>query len=174
MKHIITILLVTVSLVACSILPTTSMQTTSNTATPSIVTRILPTQMIATNAQEKTEVRDLVENFGKRLQDVSLLAPDAPQEIQEQYSEFVSPTLLEMWMSDVSRAPGRIVSSPWPDHIDITTLTKEGSEEYVISGYIVGVTSVEVVNGGAAAKIPVHLIVQHGQGGWLIAEFAEE
>ena len=174
MKHIITILLVTVSLVACSILPTTSMQTTSNTATPSIVTRILPTQMIATNAQEKTEVRDLVENFGKRLQNVSLLAPDAAQEIQEQYSEFVSPTLLEMWMNDVSKAPGRIVSSPWPDRIEITTLTREGSERYVVTGFVVEVTSVEVANGGAAAKIPVRIIVQNDQGRWLIAEYAEE
>jgi hypothetical protein len=44
----------------------------------------------------------------------------------------------------------------------------------VINGFVVEVTSVEVVNGGAAAKIPVRIVVQRGQGRWLITEYAEE
>ena len=172
------ILLVAVSLVSCSIPPTASAQRISGTATVPIAinptSTVTPTQIIAATAAEETEIRNLVENFGKKLQDVSLQAPDAAQEIQMQYSEFVSPALLETWMSDVSTAPGRIVSSPWPDRIEITTLTKEGSEKYVVTGFVVEVTSVEVVNGGAAAKIPVHFVVQKGQGSWLITEFAEE
>jgi hypothetical protein len=171
-------LLVAVSLVSCSRPPAASAQRTNNTVTPPIVIRttptITPTQMTANTADEEAEIRDLVENFGKRLQDVSLLAPDAAQEIQDQYSEFVSSSLLEKWMSNVSKAPGRVVSSPWPDHIDIATLLKEGSERYVITGFIVEVTSVEVVNGGAAAKIPIRLVVKDGQGSWLITEFVEE
>ena len=121
MKHIILAitLLAIVSLVACTIPPSTPTQTTaSNTATVPLVALTIPattpTQTTASNAAEETEIRDLVENFGKRLQDVSLLSPDAAQEIQKQYSEFVTPALLEMWMNDVSEAPGRIVSSPWP------------------------------------------------------------
>src|SRR5574341_1551535 len=155
MKHIIMTLLVTVSLVACSIPPTTSAHTSSNTA-------------------EEAEIRDLVENFGKRLQAVPLLSSNAAQEIQKQYSEFVSPALLDIWMNDVSKAPGRIVSSLWPDRIEITTLAKEGSDRCVITGFVVEVTSMEVVNGGAAAKIPVRVVVQKGQGRWLITEYAEE
>jgi hypothetical protein len=73
-------------------------------------------------AGEETAVRDLVDNFGKKLRNVSLLAPDAAQELQKQYAEFVSPVLLETWMKDVSKAPGRKVSSPWPDRIEITSL----------------------------------------------------
>ncbi len=158
MKHIILAmtLLATVSLVACTIPPTTPAQTT------------------ASNAAEEAEVRDLVENFGKRLQVVSLQAPDAVQEIQKQYSEFVTPALLEMWMNDVLKAPGRIVSSPWPDRIEITTLSREGSDRYEITGFVVEVTSLEVVNGGAVARIPVRIVVQKGQGSWLITEYAEE
>ncbi|HLO16722.1 MAG TPA: hypothetical protein VK206_17945 [Anaerolineales bacterium] len=133
-----------------------------------------PTPTTTSAVGEETEIRDLVENFGKRLQTVSLLAPDAAQELQEQYSEFVSPTLLEMWMNDASKAPGRMVSSPWPDRIEITTLTRETPDRYVINGFVVEITSVEVVSGGAANKIPVHIIVERIQGRRLITEYVEE
>jgi hypothetical protein len=68
------------------------------------------TQTTASHAADEAEIRDLVDNFGKRLQAVALQAPDAPQEMQKQYSEFVSPTLLDMWMNGVSKAPGLIES----------------------------------------------------------------
>lgn len=123
---------------------------------------------------EANHVRYVVENFGKRLQNVSLQSPDAAQEMQKQYSEFVSAALLETWMNDISKAPGRIVSSPWPDRIEITALTKEGSDKYVIAGFVVEVTSMEIVSGGAAAEIPVRIVVQKDQGRWLITEYAEE
>ena len=177
MKHILMILLAAVSLVACA--TTTPTQTTaSNTATVPPVARITPTAT-STNttvnyAAEEAEVRDLVENFGKRLQVVSLQSPDTAQEIQKHYSKFATPALLEIWMKDVSKAPGRIVSSPWPDHIEITSLSKEGSDRYEMNGFVVELTSLEVVNGGAAAKIPIHIIVQNDQGRWLITEYAEE
>lgn len=127
----------------------------------------------ASSASEEGTVRYIVENFGKRLQNVSLQSPNAAQEMKEQYSEFVSPALLETWMNDVSKAPGRIVSSPWPDRIEITTLIKEGSDKYVITGFVVEVTSMEVVSGGTAAKISVRIVVQKVQERWLITEYAE-
>ena len=138
------------------------------TQTP--VSNITPTS----NVVEEAEVRDLIKDFGKRLQVVSLQAPDAAQEIQNQYSEFVEPALLERWMNDSMNAPGRIVSSPWPDRIEISTLSKEGPDKYVITGFVIEVTSLEVANGGAAAKIPVRMVVQNDQGHLLIAEYAEE
>jgi hypothetical protein len=116
----------------------------------------------------------LIENFGMRLQTVSLQSPDAAQEIQKQYSEFVTPAILETWMKDVSKAPGRIVSSPWSDRIEISTLSKEGSDRYEITGAIAEVTSLEVVNGGVADKIQVRIVVQKDQGCWFIAEYTEE
>ena len=50
------------------------------------------------SASEEGTVRYIVENFGKRLQNVSLQSPNAAQEMKEQYSEFVSPDLLETWV----------------------------------------------------------------------------
>ena len=179
MKHIIlfVIWLAIVSLVACSIQVDTLNQTTaSNTATASTVPTmptITPTQTSTNNAAEEAEVRVLVEDFGKRLQIVSLQAPDAAQEMQRQYSEFVSPTLLEVWINDVSKAPGRMVSSPWPDRIEITALSKEDSDRYEIAGFVVEVTSTEIASGEAAVKTPVRLVVQREQGHWLITDYTE-
>jgi hypothetical protein len=178
MKHLILTLLVMVSVIACSPQPAAPGRTTSNTVPGSTITSttttITPPQGIANDATEEAAIRNLVENFGTRIQHVSLLASDAAQQMQKQYSDFVSPTLLETWMSDVSKAPGRTVSSPWPDRIEITTLAKEAPDRYVITGFVVEVTSVEMVNGGAAAKIPVRVVVQKDQSRWLITEYAEE
>lgn len=181
MKHIILAitLLAIVSLAACSMHASILNQTTAgSTATDSPVAPTLPiTTSIpgnANDAAEEDEVRNLVQNFGKRLQMVSLLAPDAAQELQKQYSEFVSPSVLEIWMNDVSKAPGRMVSSPWPDRIEITALSSEGPERYEVTGFIVEVTSTEAGTGEAAAKIPVRMAIHKEQGGWLITEYAEE
>jgi hypothetical protein len=51
---------------------------------------------------------------------------------------------------------------------------KEASHRYVITGFVVEMTSVEMVNGGAAAKIPIRVVVQKDQGHWLITEYVEE
>jgi hypothetical protein len=131
-----------------------------------------PTTVIT--GDEEGEIRELVENFGKRLQMVSLLAPTAAEDLQRQYAEFVSPALLETWINDVSNAPGRMVSSPWPDRIEITNLKKEAADRYVIDGFVVEVTSTEVNNDEAANKIPVHIVVERNQEHWLIAEYVEE
>lgn len=123
---------------------------------------------------EESEVRTVVEEFGKKLQLVSLQSPNAVEDIRAQYSQYVSPALLEQWMNDLSQAPGRIVSSPWPDRIEITSITRTTSGEYSVTGYVVEVTSVEVVSGGAANKIPVRITVQKSQECWLIAEYAQD
>jgi len=134
----------------------------------------MPAQSSTDDVSEEAQIKDLVFNFGKRLQNVPLLAPDAAQEIKIQYSEFLSPSLLEMWMNDVSKAPGRMVSSPWPDRIEITNLSKEGSDKYEVTGNVIEVTSVEVVNGGAANKIPVRMVVQKVQGSWYITNYEQQ
>lgn len=178
MKRIIlaVISLAIVLLVACVTQPT--QPATSDTASVSLIARMTETttalQTTANGPTEEVDIRELVEDFGKRLQAVSLLAPDAAQEIRDQYSEFVSAALLAEWANEVSKAPGRIVSSPWPDRIEIITLTRKEADKFVISGFVIEVTSVEIADGGAAAKKPVHIVVQRVQGHWLITDYAEE
>ena len=175
MKYIfvtVTMLIPTV-LVACAVLPSTATQTTADDMETSI-TAESPIPATAGHTADEAEVRALVENFGKRLQLVSLLSPTAAQDIQNQFAEFVSPTLLERWTKDVSNAPGGMVSSPWPDRIEITALSREDVDRYAMTGFVVEITSTEVGTGEAAAKIPVHIVLERGQSGWLITEYTEE
>jgi len=123
---------------------------------------------------EESEVRNVVERFGKKLQMVSLQSPNAREEIREQYSEFVSSELLERWVHDPSLASGRIVSSPWPDRIEIASITKKEPGQYIANGFVVEVTSMEVVSGGAANKVPVQITLQNMQGRWVITEYTQQ
>jgi hypothetical protein len=178
MKHILFVmsLLAVVSLVACAIQASTLTQTAaSNRPTVSLVRPATPIQTPLSNvAAEEAEIRDLVENFAKRLQAVSLQAPDAAQEMEKQYAEFVSPALLDRWRSDIFNAPGRIVSSPWPDRIEITSISKESPDRYEITGFIIEVTSTEVGTDKAAVERPVRIVLERGQGRWFITEYTEE
>lgn len=120
-------------------------------------------------------VRALVEEFGRRLQMVSLLAPpDVVKEgMQEQYGELVSPDLLASWQADPENAPGRLTSSPWPDRIEIEKVEEAPGGSYQVVGYIVEVTSVEKASGGAAARHPVTLTVAKVGDRWLITGFEQ-
>ncbi len=124
--------------------------------------------------KEEAAVRIIVEEFGKALHTVSLQSPNAKEDMKEKYSPFVAPELLEKWTNNMSTAPGRIVSSPWPDRIEITSVTKQSTTEYSVAGDIIEVTSMEVVNGGAADKIPVRITVEEVQGNWMIIEYEQE
>jgi hypothetical protein len=92
--------------------------------------------------------------------------------MQEQYAGLVSPELLQRWMDDVSRAPGRISSSPWPDRIEIASVAEETSDKYLVTGRVVEVTSVEAANGGTTNEIPVSITVEKLEGRWVITDFA--
>ncbi|MDD4766113.1 MAG: M56 family metallopeptidase [Desulfotomaculaceae bacterium] len=120
--------------------------------------------------QDKQDVLSLVENFGDMLKMVTLTAPQdiVAKSIEEHYSGYVTPELLAMWQSDPLSAPGRTLSSPWPDRIEITDITF-GDGEYTVSGAIIEVTSTELQNGGAAAKYPVTLLIIKQDDRWLIS-----
>jgi hypothetical protein len=133
-----------------------------------------PVQETGTVPGLESQVRQVVEAFGRRLQMVSIQSPGAVDEINEEYSEFVAPTLLESWLSNPFEAPGRLISSPWPDRIEIGSLTAESIDRYAVDGAIVEVTSAEVVAGGGANEVPVHLVLEKIAGRWLIVEYVEE
>ncbi|MHB8125353.1 MAG: M56 family metallopeptidase [Desulfitobacteriaceae bacterium] len=116
------------------------------------------------------EVISLVENFGQKLQAVSLLAPRdyVNKSIQENYGEFVSPELLSAWQKDLQNLPGRMGSSPWPDRIEILSTKKSSESEYEVKGKILEITSEEMQNGGVAGKRPINLSVGRVENRWLI------
>jgi hypothetical protein len=118
-------------------------------------------------------VRTTVSEFGQQLQKVSLLAPNAKTIIAQTYAPYVTPTLLTTWENDPSKAPGRETSSPWPDHIDIQSVTKTNETTYTVSGSLILMTSNEVEHGGNAGVVPVTLTLEKGTDGWKISSYTE-
>jgi hypothetical protein len=111
---------------------------------------------------EKNEVIKFVQNFGEQLRMVSLLAPEdiLKDTMNEYYGDYVSAELIEKWLKDPVAAPGKLTSSPWPGRIDILSVEKASENEYIVVGNIVEFTSVEMEEGGIAAKREITLNVK--------------
>lgn len=116
--------------------------------------------------------RRVVTEFGERLKDVPLLAPDSilRREIREEYAPLVTDTLLARWIAHPDRAPGREVSSPWPERIEIRSVEAAGESACIVKGTVIYLTSMEVTHGGAAARVPVTVRVVEDDG-WRIARY---
>ncbi|MDD4334307.1 MAG: hypothetical protein PHY77_01730 [Desulfotomaculaceae bacterium] len=131
-------------------------------------------QQVSQQTADKDEaaVRSQVENFGRKLQAVSLQAPDevVNKSIQDNYGEFVFPALLAEWQKNHQNVPGRLVSSPWPDRIGIMGIEKISDSAYRVTGEIIEITSAEAANGGAAARKPIDLVLGKIADRWLITE----
>lgn len=122
--------------------------------------------------EQKQEITALIKNFGNVLKLVSLTAPDdvVAESIKEYYSDFITPELLAIWQSNPQNAPGRILSSPWPDRIDVINIETDGDDAFVVTGEIIEVTSTEQQSGDAAAKYPVEIRVIKQNNRWLISK----
>lgn len=99
--------------------------------------------------------RSLAERLGSRLNDVSVLAPDSivERELRAAYADLVTPELLESWIANPESAPGRRTSSPWPDRLEVRSVTAE----CVVAGEVVLVAST-----GEAGRERVQLEVSGG------------
>lgn len=121
---------------------------------------------------EQTAVRTLVTEFGNQLQLVSLLATstDVTQTMDEHYAHYVTPELLSQWKQDPSIAPGRKTASPWPDRIEVASVTRSDDGSYRVEGTVVEITSEEksAASDMPAATYPVHITVGQVGGTWLI------
>ena|ERR1044072_368763 len=122
--------------------------------------------------EESQQIRATVTEFGKKLQAVPLSADSdtAADAIQRNYAPYVSTALLAKWKNDPSAAPGRLTSSPWPDRIEISSVSKEGEEFYKVEGNVIEMTSEEVAHGGTAGSYPIviELGKDHDSGAWVI------
>jgi hypothetical protein len=112
-------------------------------------------------------------SFGSVMQLVSTSAPKkiATQAIKDKYQNLTASSLLAKWESDPSDAPGRNVSSPWPDHIAITSIARIGTTTYVVAGNVIELTSDNVAHGGIADQYPVTTTVAIAGGSWMITNW---
>lgn len=119
--------------------------------------------------------RAVVEEFGRRLKDVSLMAPEeiVARSLEESYGGLVVPELLERWKADPSAAPGRLLSSPWPDRIEIVTVLPlaQGETDHAleVQGYVVEKTSADTED-SFTAKRAITLVVTRRGDAWLITD----
>lgn len=120
------------------------------------------------DGQHEGDVRTTVAGFGNQLNSVSLLSPSASEEIQHAYRPYVTPELLAGWIADPSTAPGRDASSPWPDHIEVDSVTLMEDGSYEVMGRVMLKTS-----DGDAGIIPVALTVASIEGSYLITRYEE-
>jgi hypothetical protein len=84
------------------------------------------TTATSSQATDENAASSTVAAFGLTLQQVSIMAPNAADMIANTYAPYVAPALLQQWEADPQSAPGRVVSSPWPDHIQIDSITPQG------------------------------------------------
>ena len=115
----------------------------------------------------------VVEEFGRRLHMVSLQSPTAKEDLREQYSPFVAPALLDEWILALPAAPGRMVSSPWPDTIEVTSVKVIAPGRFSVSASIQQMTSWELTHGGVAGEVPITMIVEDFHGVCLITQYQE-
>lgn len=117
----------------------------------------------------------LVERFGARLADVPLSAPPERLRalIRESYGALVTPALLETWLASPAAAPGREVSSPWPDRIEIGSMRRVAPDRWEVAGEVVLLTSVEEARGGDAGREPVDLEVSRTAEGWRVSAWSD-
>lgn len=121
---------------------------------------------------EEAGIREVVLAFGDRIEAVPLLGTEETivNSIRDNYTPYVTEDLLNRWIANPRSAPGREVSSPWPDRIEIMDIRKVSNEEYLVNGDIVEITSVEQANGGVAAKRNVEILVERDGGDYFISQ----
>lgn len=114
-----------------------------------------------------TAIKSAVVAFGAHLKNVSLLASNASAQIESEYGPYLSAELLAKWKAKPADALGRQTSSPWPDRIEVVTVSPRGDNTYAVEGNVIEVTSANAPN-EAAAVYPVSLTVSEISGEWRI------
>lgn len=131
------------------------------------LTHPAPNGSVSSNVEDSA-IRQVVTDFGTKLQTVSLLAPETDRgaAMESNYSGYVAPELIAAWATDSSQALGRTTSSPWPEKIDIVTVRPDG-KDFIVEGNVIEVANTE--RGTAAAAVyPVTLTLTQRNGHWLI------
>lgn len=115
----------------------------------------------------EAEVRLVVNEFGVRLKNVSLLAADADAQMQAEYGDLVTAELLSVWQAGPQSAPGRLTSSPWPERIEISAIAQISESEFRVAGAVVEATS----NDPRSHSYSVDITVSRVDGKWLISAY---
>jgi hypothetical protein len=123
----------------------------------------------STSNNAEYAVAAITNAFGANLKMVSLVAPaaDVAAAMDSYYKPFVTPALLATWKSDPSIAPGKKTSSPYPDKIEIASVSKLTDKTYRVVGNVMEVTN-STTGTKPASNYPMILSFENIDGVWLI------
>ncbi len=119
---------------------------------------------------DESTVRLVVSQFADQMDKVSLSSPTAISDIASAYAPYASSSLIQYWQANRSFAPGKGLSSPWPDRIEVNSVSKN-LRDYIVQGTVIEVTSKEVTQGGVAAQFPVQMTLSKFGDTWLITKY---
>jgi hypothetical protein len=130
----------------------------------------------SSSVDEERAVREVVKRFGERLNSVN---PQAAYDdtviarhIRVAYGAFVTPALLESWTKNPRNAPGSVVSSPWPEEIELLEAQQVEEGLFRVEGDVIYMSSAEIAQGGVAGRERVVLSVRKGRDGtWRISDY---
>lgn len=108
------------------------------------------------------------ELFGDQLKSAMLLVPEEQlkEQIDQLYAPYVSNELIGKWKEQLELTPGRELSSPWPERLDVLSITKLNDETYKLHGQIV-----EVAGGEVVGTNDVNLLMKIETDQWKIDSF---
>jgi len=93
-------------------------------------------------AEEKAQITELLDNFGRELTNVTIIDPEnvVAEQIKEHYTPYLTSNLLSKWVLDPSLAMEGDIK-PWPDRIEVDSMEKVDNDKIEVQGYVVWVAS---------------------------------
>jgi hypothetical protein len=127
-------------------------------------TRLLP------NAADINAIYKVVGEFGARLKDVVITASDQSviTAVDFNLKQLITDRLYQVFVQDKIRIPGRYVSSPWPERIEIAAVQMLDSGSCTVNGSQIVMTDDTLAHGGNAGETPITLTLKKVNGAWLI------
>ena len=115
-------------------------------------------------------VRDITHQFGEKIQTVSLTSSTSVrnEQLQTAFGDLVTANLLKQWKERSTNVPGKKTSSPWPDHIDISSVIPRSPTRYEVTGYIIYLTSDQALQGGETRREPITVTLEQVGKTWNI------
>lgn len=122
------------------------------------------------NGADVNAIYQVVGEFGARLKDVDITASDQDMMTAVDFNlkQYITDRLYQTFMQDKSRIPGRYVSSPWPERIEISSIQMLDSVACTVYGNLVLMTDDNVAHGGNAGEALITLTLKKVNGIWLI------
>jgi orotate phosphoribosyltransferase-like protein len=122
------------------------------------------------NAADINAIYQVVGEFGARLKDVVITTSDQDviTAVDFNLKQLITGRLYQVFVQDKIRIPGRYVSSPWPERIEIASVQMLDSGFYTVNGSQIVMTDDTLAHGGNAGETPITLTLKKVNGAWLV------